>query len=48
MEKIDKDLAEEPADLPDGRRPAKVQVFTKLRPAEETKYTKAFQNVLGA
>jgi spermidine/putrescine transport system substrate-binding protein len=48
MEKIDKDLAKSPLIFPTDADLAKVQVFTKLPPAEETKYTKAFQNALGS
>jgi spermidine/putrescine transport system substrate-binding protein len=48
MEKIDKDLAKSPLIFPSEADLQKVQVFTKLEPAEETKYTQAFQKVLGA
>jgi spermidine/putrescine transport system substrate-binding protein len=48
MEKIDKDLAKSPLIFPSDADLQKVQVFTKLEPAEETKYTQAFQKVLGA
>ena len=48
MEKIDKDLAKSPLIFPSAADLQKVQVFTKLEPAEETKYTQAFQKVLGA
>jgi spermidine/putrescine transport system substrate-binding protein len=48
MEKIDKDLAKSPLIFPSEADLAKVQVFTKLEPADETRYTSAFQKVLGA
>jgi spermidine/putrescine transport system substrate-binding protein len=48
MKKIDKDLAASPLIFPTDSDLAKVQVFTKLQPAEETRYTSAFQKVLGA
>ncbi|MGZ4625456.1 MAG: polyamine ABC transporter substrate-binding protein [Kineosporiaceae bacterium] len=48
MEKIDKDLAKSPLIFPTDADLQKVQVFTKLDPAEETKYTLAFQKALGA
>jgi spermidine/putrescine transport system substrate-binding protein len=48
MEKIDKDLAKSPLIFPTDADLQKVQVFTKLQPAEETRYTQAFQKVLGA
>jgi spermidine/putrescine transport system substrate-binding protein len=48
MKKIDKDLAASPLIFPTDADLAKVQVFTKLEPAEETRYTAAFQKVLGA
>ena len=48
MEKIDKDLAKSPLIFPRESDLQKVQVFTKLAPADETKYTQAFQKVLGA
>ncbi|MGZ4650032.1 MAG: polyamine ABC transporter substrate-binding protein [Kineosporiaceae bacterium] len=48
MEKIDKDLAKSPMIFPTDADLQKVQVFTKLDPAEETKYTLAFQKALGA
>jgi spermidine/putrescine transport system substrate-binding protein len=48
MEKIDKDLAKSPLIFPSDADLQKVQVFTKLAPADETRYTQAFQSVLGA
>ncbi len=48
MQKIDKDLAKSPLIFPTDADLQKVQVFTKLAPADETRYTKAFQSVLGA
>ena len=48
MEKIDKDLAKSPLIFPSEADLAKVQVFTALPPAEETRYTADFQKVLGA
>ncbi|HVN12461.1 MAG TPA: spermidine/putrescine ABC transporter substrate-binding protein [Kineosporiaceae bacterium] len=48
MEKIDKNLAQSPLIFPTQTDLQKVQVFTKLEPAEETKYTLAFQKALGA
>ena len=48
MEKIDKDLATSPLIFPTDADLQKVQVFTKLAPADETKYTQAFQKALGA
>ena len=39
---------QEPLIFPTDADLQKVQVFTKLSPAEETRYTKAFQSVLGA
>jgi spermidine/putrescine transport system substrate-binding protein len=48
MEKIDKDLAKSPLIFPTDADLQKVQVFTKLEPAAETRYTQAFQKVLGA
>jgi hypothetical protein len=48
METIDKDLAKSPLIFPTEADLAKVQVFTKLQPADETRYTSAFQKVLGA
>ena len=48
MEKIDKDLAKSSLIFPTDSDLQKVQVFTKLSPADETKYTQAFQSVLGA
>ncbi len=48
MEKIDKDLATSPLIFPSEADLAKVQVFTTLAPADETRYTSAFQRVLGA
>jgi spermidine/putrescine transport system substrate-binding protein len=48
MEKIDKDLAKSPLIFPSESDLQQVQVFTKLAPADETKYTQAFQKVLGA
>jgi spermidine/putrescine transport system substrate-binding protein len=48
MEKIDKDLAKSSLIFPTESDLQKVQVFTKLAPADETKYTQAFQKVLGA
>jgi spermidine/putrescine transport system substrate-binding protein len=48
MKKIDKDLAASPLIFPTDADLAKVQVFTKLEPAAETRYTSAFQKVLGA
>jgi hypothetical protein len=48
MEKLDKDLAKSPLIFPSESDLQKVQVFTKLAPADETKYTQAFQKVLGA
>jgi spermidine/putrescine transport system substrate-binding protein len=48
MEKIDKDLAKSPLIFPADADLQKVQVFTKLAPADETRYTQAFQSVLGA
>jgi spermidine/putrescine transport system substrate-binding protein len=48
MQKIDKDLASSPLIFPSEADLAKVQVFTKLEPADETRYTSAFQKVLGA
>ena len=48
MRKIDKDLAASPLIFPSESDLAKVQVFTKLEPADETRYTSAFQRVLGA
>jgi spermidine/putrescine transport system substrate-binding protein len=48
MEKIDEDLAKSPLIFPTDADLQKVQVFTKLTPADETRYTKAFQKVLGA
>ena len=48
MKKIDKDLAASPLIFPTEADLAKVQVFTKLEPAAETRYTSAFQKVLGA
>jgi spermidine/putrescine transport system substrate-binding protein len=48
MEKIDKDLATSSLIFPTDSDLQKVQVFTKLSPADETKYTQAFQSVLGA
>ena len=48
MRRIDKDLASSPLIFPSEADLAKVQVFTKLTPAEETRYTGAFQKVLGA
>jgi spermidine/putrescine transport system substrate-binding protein len=48
MEKIDKDLAKSPLIFPTDADLQKVQVFTKLAPADETRYTQAFQSVLGA
>jgi spermidine/putrescine transport system substrate-binding protein len=48
MQKIDKDLAASPYIFPSEADLAKVQVFTKLAPAEETRYTSAFQRILGA
>ena len=47
MEKIDKALAASPLIFPTEADLQKVQVFRKLDPAEETKYTQAFQKVLG-
>jgi spermidine/putrescine transport system substrate-binding protein len=48
MEKIDKGLAKSPLIFPTDADLKKVQVFTKLQPADETRYTQAFQKVLGA
>ena len=48
MEKIDKDLAASPLIFPSEADLAKVQVFTNLAPADETRYTSAFQRVLGS
>jgi spermidine/putrescine transport system substrate-binding protein len=48
MEKIDKDLAKSPLIFPTDADLQKVQVFTKLEPADETRYTQAFQSALGA
>jgi spermidine/putrescine transport system substrate-binding protein len=48
MVKIDKDLAASPLIFPSDADLQKVQIFTKLGPAEETKYTAAFQKALGA
>jgi spermidine/putrescine transport system substrate-binding protein len=48
MEKIDKDLASSPLIFPSEADLAKVQVFTNLAPADETRYTSAFQRVLGS
>jgi spermidine/putrescine transport system substrate-binding protein len=48
MKKIDKDLAASPLIFPTQDELSKVQVFTKLDPVTETKYTQAFQKVLGA
>jgi spermidine/putrescine transport system substrate-binding protein len=48
MEKIDKDLAKSPLIFPTDADLKKVQVFTKLQPADETRYTQGFQKVLGA
>jgi spermidine/putrescine transport system substrate-binding protein len=47
MRKIDKELAESPFIFPTEADFAKVQIFTKLNPAEETRYTGAFQKALG-
>jgi spermidine/putrescine transport system substrate-binding protein len=48
MQKIDKDLAASPLIFPSEADLAKVQVFTTLAPADETRYTSAFQRVLGS
>jgi spermidine/putrescine transport system substrate-binding protein len=48
MEKIDEDLAKSPLIFPTDADLQKVQVFTALPPADETRYTQAFQKVLGA
>jgi spermidine/putrescine transport system substrate-binding protein len=48
MEKIDKDLAKSSLIFPTDADLQKVQVFTQLAPADETRYTQAFQSVLGA
>ncbi len=48
MMKIDKALAASPLIFPTQDELSKVQVFTKLDPVTETKYTQAFQKVLGA
>jgi spermidine/putrescine transport system substrate-binding protein len=48
MEKIDKDLAKSPLIFPTDADLAKVQIFTKLAPADETRYTAAFQKALGS
>jgi spermidine/putrescine transport system substrate-binding protein len=48
MEKIDKDLAKSALIFPTDADLQKVQVFTKLEPADETRYTQAFQKALGA
>jgi spermidine/putrescine transport system substrate-binding protein len=48
MEKIDEDLAKSPLIFPTEADLQKVQVFTALSPADETRYTQAFQKVLGA
>jgi spermidine/putrescine transport system substrate-binding protein len=48
MKKIDKDLAASPLIFPTEADLGKVQVFTALAPADETRYTAAFQKVLGA
>src|SRR4051794_21809173 len=48
MQKIDKDLAKSPLIFPTESDLGKVQVFTALAPADETRYTAAFQKVLGA
>ena len=48
MEKIDPELADEPVDLPGrGRRWRRSKVFRTLTADEDTKYSEAFQKVIG-
>jgi spermidine/putrescine transport system substrate-binding protein len=48
MEKIDPDLASSPWIFPDEAALAKAKVFRTLTPDEETRYSEAFQKVIGA
>lgn len=47
MEKIDPELAASPWIFPDEAQLSKAKVFRTLTPDEETKYSKAFQQVIG-